>query len=126
MKLLDLLNYVIVAVVLLAIGYVAKVTGIWSFYNSVTIPYICFAGATALMIVAATCLVCQKPLLELPWTTIIIVSGAFFVISGTGVFVYYFQDWFKTWGNHSFLVSILEWVGASAVLVLTFVLPRLK
>jgi len=123
MKLLDLLNYVIVAVVLLAIGYVAKVTGIWSFYTSISIPFICFTLAASLMIATVACLVCQKQLAELSWTAIIVVYSVFFVISGIGVLVYYLRNWMTFYSS---LMSLVDWIEGSAILALVFVLPRLK
>jgi len=122
MKLLDLLNYVIVAVVLLAIGWVIKNAGLWSYYSNMTVPYICSAIAVSLMVVASTALICQKPASEIPGIAIAIFCGVLIILMGILIFV-------NVWSNRGsqlFVTSISEWLGASVILVLVFVLPRLK
>ena len=122
MKLLDLLNYVIVAVVLLAIGWVIKKAELWSFYSTLSVPYLCSVIAVALMIVAATAVIYQKPVSEIPGIVGAIIGGVVIVLMGMLIFV---NSW-NNWGSQLFFTSILEWLGASAILVLAFVLPRLK
>jgi len=122
MKLLDLLNYVIVAVVLLAIGWVIKKAELWSFYNTLTVPYLCLAIALSLMVVVSTALIYQKPVSEVPVIVGAIIGGVVIVLMGILVFV---NSW-NNWGSQLFWTSIAEWLGASVILVLAFVLPRLK
>ena len=122
MKLLDLLNYVIVAVVLLALGWVIKKAELWNFYNTLSVPYLCSAIALALMLVAVTALIYQKPVSEIPIIIGAIVGGVVIVLMGILVFV---NSW-NNWGSQLFWTSIAEWLGASVILVMAFVLPRLK
>ncbi|HLD35327.1 MAG TPA: hypothetical protein VJC37_01290 [Planctomycetota bacterium] len=122
MKLLDLLNYVIVAVVLLAIGWVIKKAELWNYYHTISVPYLCSAIALSLLVVASTALVFQKPISEIPGMAVAIFCGVIIILMGVFIFI----NSFGNWNSRLFLTAILEWLGASAILVSAFVLPRLK
>jgi len=80
MKLLDLLNYVIVAVVLLAIGWVIKKAELWNYYHTISMPYLCSAIALSLLVVASTALVFQKPTSEIPGMAAAIFCGVIIIL----------------------------------------------
>ena len=122
MKLLDLLNYVIAAVVLLAIGWVIKKAELWNYYHTISVPYLCSAIALSLLVVASTALVFQKPISEIPGMAVAIFCGVIIILMGIFVFI----NSFGNWNSRLFLTGILEWLGASAILAMAFVLPRLK
>lgn len=116
------MNYVIVAVVLLGIGYVIKKAELWSYYSNMTVPYFCSAIAVSLMVVASTALICQKPASEIPGMAIAIICVVLIILMGILIFV-------NVWSNRGsqlFVTSISEWLGTSVILVLAFILPRFR
>jgi uncharacterized membrane protein YgdD (TMEM256/DUF423 family) len=122
MKLLDLLNYVIAAVVLLAIGWVVKKADLLSFYSNQSMPNFCSVMALSVMIVALTALILQKPVSEIPGWAGAVVCAGFVLFVGILIFA---NSW-KNLGSQLFFISMAEWLGASAILISAFVLPRLK
>lgn len=122
MKLLDLLNYVIVAVVLLAIGWVIKSADLVSFYSIRVIPNICSVMALALMVAALAGVVLQKPVSEIPRATGAVISAVFILLA----FGLIFANAWKNLGSQLFYISLAEWLGASLMMLLVFFMPRLK
>jgi len=122
MNVKGIVGYGIFPGLLLLTGFLVDRGQLWSSGANWTIPWLCSALALALLVVGATSLICDQPAASLAPSTVFLVYLVVVVVAGVGIVL----DGWKRPDVDAFLVSIAEWIGFSAILLVLFSAPRRK
>lgn len=117
-----IVGFVLIPLVLLIAAWTIKTFAVWSFLGNLTVPWFCTALVIAVLVVAVTCLLLERPPAAVPAHHAVLVVVAVLLIIGVGLIV----DMFAYGKPNDLLASIGGWIGFAVILSGVFWLPRVR
>ena len=122
MKVTDIIGFVFIPTALFLAAWVMEHAAIASSVLTATLPWICVMVGIVLLILAATCLMLQKPPAELP----LIPALSICVATSLGLLVGLFVDVHYYYPEAQKGELLIEWLGFTLILCIVFLVPRIR
>ena len=122
MKLTTVLSYALLPLVLLVIAWAVRTQFLWSSVARQTVPWFCSALALAVAVVGAVAVASGRPPSEMTRRAVLLVYVPVVLLLAGKLIL----DGWGEWENDPFILSAAEWLGFSILLLIVFVVPRLK
>ncbi len=122
MRIVEIIGLVLVPTALFVAAWLMNKITIASSVFSATLPWICTMIGIVLLILAATCLILQKPPGQLPLSAALTIC----VATSLGLLAGMFVDLHYYYPEAEIGADLMEWVGFTLILCIVFFVPRIR